>query len=317
MYITIIPKNITIVLNGDFMELRRIEVDDNLREPVYFKDGSFPVGIWTDVYSTLMDHTLNCHWHDVFEFGVMLSGKLDYYMNGTHIRLQNGDCVFINSNTIHMATQCEDCKDAIMFTLAFPPSLFTLGTNSSVYQKYFRPIIGSPIKGFKIDSSTPNGKIIVEMLKQVYSLSDAEYGYELRCLGLLCQVWNSTMQYISEHGNSFVEANRKHKDEEKAKDVLTYIHEHYTESISIHDITTHIGISRSECFRCVRRFANKKPVEYINEYRLALAAKMLKETNFTVSEIGTACGFSSSSYFGKLFKEKYSLTPFSYRQNRV
>ena len=44
------------------------------------------------------------------------------------------------------------------------------------------------------------------------------------------------------------------------------------------------------------------------------AADLLKETSLSVSEIGSSCGFGSSSYFGKLFKEKYGVSPLGYRQ---
>lgn len=40
-------------------------------------------------------------------------------------------------------------------------------------------------------------------------------------------------------------------------------------------------------------------MEYINEYRLIQAADLLKETSLSVSEIGSSCGFGSSSYLGR------------------
>ncbi|WP_066644444.1 helix-turn-helix domain-containing protein [Christensenella timonensis] len=296
------------------MKLRKIEVDHNLREAIYYKDSTFPVDIWTDVYSALVDHTLNCHWHNVFEFGVMLSGALDYYINGSHMKLVKGDCVFVNANTMHMATQCGGCDDAVMFTIVFPPTLFTDNTRNSVYRKYFQPILERSSYGFKLEHNALGQKMIAS-LQEVYALRDTQYGYELKCLGLLIQVWETLLSYIAEHGGPPAQTGPQNRYEGKAKDILSYIHAHYTENISIDDITKHTGISRSACFRCFRRFTNKKPVEYINEYRLAHAAKMLRETGDSIAEICTACGFSSSSYFGKLFKEKYALTPLQYRHS--
>ncbi len=67
------------------MELRRIKVDRNFRERIQYKDAFFPVDIWTDEYRMFVDHTLNCHWHGEFEYGFVLSGELDYYINETHL----------------------------------------------------------------------------------------------------------------------------------------------------------------------------------------------------------------------------------------
>ncbi|HPJ00729.1 MAG TPA: helix-turn-helix transcriptional regulator [Enterococcus sp.] len=76
-----------------------------------------------------------------------------------------------------------------------------------------------------------------------------------------------------------------------------------------------MGVSRSECFRCFKKFTNKKPMEYINEYRLFQASKLLKLTPLSIEEITKKCGFSTSSYFGKQFKEVYGVTPLHYRKN--
>ena len=72
-------------------------------------------------------------------------------------------------------------------------------------------------------------------------------------------------------------------------------------------------LSRSECFRCFKQFTHKTPTEYINEYRLTHAVRMLTESSASISDISCACGFSSSSYFCKLFKKMYNVTPMQYR----
>ena len=96
--------------------------------------------------------------------------------------------------------------------------------------------------------------------------------------------------------------------------MISYIQEHFADNIAIRDLTEYAHVSRSECFRSFRRYTGKKPMEYINEYRLIQAAGLLKESDLSVAEIGSACGFGSSSYFGKLFKEKYGVPPLGYRQ---
>lgn len=298
------------------MELRQIQVDRNLREHIHYKDMSFPLDIWTDDYNMFVDHTLNCHWHDEFEFGVMLEGKLDYYINGEHLALQKGEGVFVNANTMHMATQSKSCADAIMYTIVFPASLFTGGVTGSIHQKYFKPVINSDVQGFKIQNNTKTGKTMLDALNNIYAQRDAAFGYELECMGQLGALWGAVGSYMQEYGATATKKERNNKQEEKAKDILTYIHAHYAYSISIDELAKYANISRSECFRCFKRFTNKKPVEYINEYRLAHAAQMLKETSQSITQICTACGFSSSSYFAKLFKEKFGQSPLKYRQSK-
>ncbi len=61
------------------------------------------------------------------------------------------------------------------------------------------------------------------------------------------------------------------------------------------------------------------PVEYIQNYRIQMACRLLAETDQAVTSICHACGLGSSSYFGKIFREHTGCTPVEYRrkwQNR-
>lgn len=50
------------------------------------------------------------------------------------------------------------------------------------------------------------------------------------------------------------------------------------------------------------------------DYRLSKAARLLKETALTVSEIAIQTGFNGQSYFGKCFREKMNCSPIEYRK---
>lgn len=55
---------------------------------------------------------------------------------------------------------------------------------------------------------------------------------------------------------------------------------------------------------------------YISDRRLGMAANLLKNSDLTISEIVYMIGLSSKSYFSKIFKDKYGLSPSSARGNR-
>ncbi len=293
------------------MQVRTIKTDEHLRELIEYKDLSFPIEICTDDYSTFLDHTMNCHWHNSFEFGTMVEGRLDFYTGETCLRMEKGDSVFVNANVLHMARQVDPGENTLMVGVVFPPSLFPGG---GVFQKYFQPVLKMPLQGFCVKADSPVGRNMERTLVELCGLRDEEAGYELRCLSLISRLWLDTLEYLSGENHDFVmgETGRRHGD--VVKQMISYIQEHYAEPVAIRDLTEHAHISRSECFRSFRRYTGKKPMEYINEYRLIQAADLLKETSLSVSEIGSACGFGSSSYFGKLFKEKYGVSPLGYRQ---
>lgn len=55
---------------------------------------------------------------------------------------------------------------------------------------------------------------------------------------------------------------------------------------------------------------------YVQKKRLDSAYSLLNHTDLTISEIVTAIGLSSKSYFSKIFKEKYDMSPSDYRKKR-
>ena len=56
------------------------------------------------------------------------------------------------------------------------------------------------------------------------------------------------------------------------------------------------------------------PVEYLQNFRLQMACKMLAKGRDTITEVSHACGLGSSSYFGRVFRSSMGCSPKEYRQ---
>ncbi|MBO7303051.1 MAG: helix-turn-helix transcriptional regulator [Clostridia bacterium] len=64
-----------------------------------------------------------------------------------------------------------------------------------------------------------------------------------------------------------------------------------------------------------KEYAGVTPAEFKNYLKLENAYNNLRTTNLSVEEISDLCGFSSTSYFRKLFWNKYKMTPSAVRKN--
>ena len=62
---------------------------------------------------------------------------------------------------------------------------------------------------------------------------------------------------------------------------------------------------------------NQTPLEYVMEYRLNTAKQLLDDTKMSITDISYHCGFSSNAYFGKIFREKYGMTPLQYLNRNI
>ena len=103
------------------------------------------------------------------------------------------------------------------------------------------------------------------------------------------------------------------QNQERVQNMLTFIHAHYSEKLTLNDIAAAASVSTRECIRCFRNTIRQTPLEYVMEYRLNMAKRLLDDTEMSITDLSLQCGFSSNAYFGKIFREKYGITPLQYR----
>ncbi|MBT8223000.1 MAG: helix-turn-helix domain-containing protein [Eudoraea sp.] len=81
------------------------------------------------------------------------------------------------------------------------------------------------------------------------------------------------------------------------------------EGFGVKELAREAGLSRSSLHRKVHAYNGNSTSQFIREYRLQNALKMLQEGEETVSEIAYQVGFSSPTYFNTCFKEYYGYPP--------
>lgn len=75
-------------------------------------------------------------------------------------------------------------------------------------------------------------------------------------------------------------------------------------------------MSRSNLYNKIKVLTGVSPVEFLRKYRINTAARMLIETDMSVSQIIECVGIESASYFSKVFKQEFGETPSEYQKQR-
>ena len=83
--------------------------------------------------------------------------------------------------------------------------------------------------------------------------------------------------------------------------------------LPIIDIAEACTLSQYYFMKFFKKHQGMTCTEYVNLYRLDMATKLLSTTDNSVTEISFETGFNSVSYFNKLFKEKFKVTPKEFR----
>lgn len=98
-------------------------------------------------------------------------------------------------------------------------------------------------------------------------------------------------------------------------DAKEYIEEHLSESLEIHDICSHLDVSRTKLYEIFRKEAELGVSEYIRKRRMHRAKKILKTTKKPVWEIAQEVGFEDYTYFSRVFKSTYGKSPREIRKD--
>ena len=95
---------------------------------------------------------------------------------------------------------------------------------------------------------------------------------------------------------------------------ISVIYDNIFNDISVEMLAELTNRSLTSFKKEFRRLFSASPHRWIVEQRLDRARIMLASTSRTVSEIGAECAFANISHFIKLFKQRYSETPASFRR---
>ena len=97
------------------------------------------------------------------------------------------------------------------------------------------------------------------------------------------------------------------------KRALAFVADHYQESISVHDMCGHAGMSSSHLARHFRETVGVTPQRYLKKYRIERAKELLLHTDVAIKEIADRTGFKTIHHFTRSFTEVTHQSPGAWR----
>ncbi|WP_291652581.1 response regulator [Clostridium sp.] len=104
-------------------------------------------------------------------------------------------------------------------------------------------------------------------------------------------------------------------EEERVKEILEYINEHYDEPLELSDISKAFNFNYYYLSFYFNTHCKEGFSEYLNRIRVEKSCELLKENKLYVSEISSIVGYSDHSYFCRVFKKIVGYTPSNYRRS--
>lgn len=144
-------------------------------------------------------------------------------------------------------------------------------------------------------------------LSSIYSSRGLQPQDEAAMVGYLYLFIAALMRETSE--------SRPHSTSSSSQYVLNaikYIQFNYSHDISIDDVAKSVGVSRSHLYRVFMLNVGKSPIDYLTEYRVNEACKLLRSGTLSIAEVAASVGFLDQFYFSRVFKRAKGVPPSKY-----
>lgn len=286
-----------------------ILLDHQYREQISHADPDFPISFFHGELAQLPDWSGPLHWHPEFEIAASQDAVLVFQVGQSHVILQPGESIFINTNVPHSIRQLEGAAPDPMPNIVFEAELIAAG-NSRINRQYIQPIKACdslPYVHFRAAEQSCVG--IRAAIREIYTdLIDKGPCYEMRVQRSL----NAIFEYMALHLDSLprVDTSRVQITTQiRIQQMLSFLYEHYAEDICLLDIAQAANISRSEAGRCFQSYMRCSPIEALIRIRLGAAHAMLRDSDRSLFEICLACGFHAVNYFSRQYRRYYGCPP--------
>lgn len=243
------------------------------------------------------------HYHDFDKIVILLSGSVDYLVEGTSYKMQSGDIILVRHHMIHKA----------VIDVSVPYERIIIYLDSS-YVDRFAPDMGlmecfasAEKRRFCLMRPTEEEwQVVKEQLCRIEeSTKDvgfaADYLRGTNLAQLMVQL-NRISQRDTSDNTEAAEYN------EKIADVLSYINDNLTKELSIDELALRSYLSRYHFMRLFKAQTGYTVHNYIRQKRLTLAARLIRE-GMSASHAASECGFSDYSAFHRAFTSTFGVSP--------
>jgi len=308
-------------IKDDFMNIIQYE---NYQEKPHNVDSAFPY--LTYLCSIPLDFTkVPLHWHEEMEFVYIKKGTGIVSVDFIPYQVCAGDIVTVCPGQLHSLEQLGG------YSMEYENIIFSfrlLGSRQSdiCREQYFDPIACRQITLPALLTPHTDGyaeiSACLDTIDQIrQSFPD---GYELFIKGKLFELF----YYLYVHparvrlsGSASVDASasaaqaaRQQKAMDKIRQILKYMEQHYPEKLSIKEMAEACGFSQSHFMKFFKTTIGMPFTVFLNDYRLTMASRLLLSSEDTILTVAADTGFENLSYFNRMFKQKFGITPREFRQ---
>lgn len=273
-------------------------------------------------------NTIHTNWHKSLELIFVESGRLILHIEREEYLLEEGEIAVVNMGKLHYGDPPAG-EQCVLWAVLIDLDEKMIW-NHDLEGKFLWPLIQKEVEILPVlRQGTEGCKRVRECLEQMYTTLETKEEdtifrrrirtnnpiYELRAISmiyeLMYQIFDTDGLVIA------LPEDRKTTSVQRKKDICTilqYIEDNYSQQIYVEQMADILYMGVDNFYKFFYAEMGTSPIQFVNNYRLKKAARLLRQTKISISMISEQIGFHSISYFSKLFKNAYGVTPSQYRK---
>jgi len=242
------------------------------------------------------------HTHNYYEASIVVGGSAKHVIGNYSYTISRGDVYVIKKGVAHGFYEVDDLD---LIDLMYSHDLFLFVD---------RQLLGLMLSLFIIEPDERMSNYYPYLLK----LSDKDLDYVEATADFILQesrkITNYNALVVRQFIISlFVYLSTKYSSDQSVSQVLLnavqFMQANMATQINIPDVASSVFVSTRHLNRLFRKYLHCTPGDYLLGIRLKHASLLLSKRQLKVGEVSALCGFTDSSYFSRMFKKVYGVTP--------
>ena len=245
----------------------------------------------------LSNHSNNqYHSHEFIEIFYVLSGTAQQRLNNSTIEISTGDLFLLRPTDQHSFSS--DDANFIHRDFLIDPVPFQ--NTCCFYDELFYKLIltnPTPPHLHLTQSQLSELETWFNRINIISNLSIRNTMYSFLLSNILGYIFNNNVTDLHTEPSIWI------------NNLISQLNSPYNFATPLDTLLEDIPYSRPYICRIFKQFTGTTPVKYFNDVRLSQAYLLIKSSTASVTKIAESLGFYHRSFFYKIFKEKYGITP--------
>jgi AraC-like DNA-binding protein len=252
------------------------------------------------------------HYHPEFELTYISKGNGKRFVGDSVENFEEGDLILLGSNLPHFwrcdddFSQNEENIPAEWLVIQFPVEFVNNVIKNIPELYHINSMILRAERGINFGKSV--SKLVGRKMAEMTNVSSIQSFFAF--LALLDMLATDDEARLLAGENYQISTNPAETD--RMKRILEFTVENFQREIAIEQVAEVAHLTTSAFCRYFKQRTRKSYIDYLNEFRISHARKLLIDSDLGVGQIGFECGFNNLSNFHRLFKRQTGLSPMQY-----